>query len=497
MKIHTIQDTSKCGCASKLNVAWFVAMDVIREPDRNKMHSLLRNLLGMNDCEPAGKSPHWPCSLYERKRHFSIAGRLFRGRRSVFVLLLVSCGPISAARAADPPLRPHFSWDTVPQWLIVRKATAYTQNELRLLAGSPLVVFEKANGYKDSGNVEDGVLKAASAVKNLNPKVVNLFYWNAVIKYPDYKANDIFNLNKDKWSLLKAGAPVLIRGRHRIYNLLDVDQQSWWIKVAKDIATHHAIDGIFVDSIVKTGGIDDGRKPIYPSSKYGMVFVETATRLKAQLGRKLLIGNAIRASEPNSNLQHLRYLDGSYVERWDRPLGGINHATYVTNGMKAISAALAAKKLVLFNSSPPQLDRDRHWLKYADYASRQAWMKDHIRFPLAVFLMVVEDGAYFHWGTGPNVASGSGMDIWRDDIYEEMRRPLGKPLGPASRNGNTFTRKFEYLDVKLDLDRRKTEFYWYQKNITDPRAQIKVDSLDSPSRFARSARKMHFCSRQC
>lgn len=456
--------------------------DIINDAMPKKMSSPLLYFLGMNKRRFPGQSNHRSCAPNDRIKYTVNTALLFSGRRIALALLLTACSLISSARAVERPLRPHFSWDTVPQWLIVRKATAYTQNELKILAGAPVVIFEKANGFQDSGDVERGVLRASSAVKKLNPKVTTLFYWNAVINYPNYKANQAFNLNKDRWTLVEAGVPALIRGRHRIYNLLDVDQQSWWITTAKNVASHHAIDGIFVDSIVKTGGADDGRKPIYPSSSYGKAFIATATRLKDELGDKLLIGNAIRVSEPKSNMIHLKYLDGSYVERWDRPIGGINYSSYVANGMKAISEALADKKIILFNSSPPQLDRDRHWLKYADYASREKWMNEQIQFPLAVFLMVAEEGAYFHWGTGPNVASVPQMDVWRNDIYEEMRRPLGKPLGPARRNGNIFTRRFKYLDVKLDLDRRKAAFYWHDRAIGPSKVQNERASLGCMSR---------------
>jgi len=251
------------------------------------------------------------------------------------------------------------------------------------------------------------------------------------------------------------------KNRYAIYNHLDRGLQDWWIATATGMASDPAIDGVMIDAICKTDVADDGRRSIYPDAEYGRAYVATAMRLKQELGDKLLVGNALRVSKPQSNLQHLEYLDGSYVERWAVPMGGRNFADYVADGMRAMSQALADGKLILFNSGPDVRRRDAHTAHDNDYTEREEWMRQHIQFPLAVFLMVAEPGAFFHWGTGPNVFPGSRLDIWRNDIYDELRRPLGKPIGPASAHGHTYTRQFEHLDVSLDLERREATFDWH------------------------------------
>lgn len=368
--------------------------------------------------------------------------------------------PETQTRASDS--HPSFSWNTVPQWLIVRKATAFTDEESRLIAAAPVVVFEKANGYSDAGNVEDGVLRAARGVKVLNPKVVTLFYWNAVINYGHYRADEVFIKNQDAWAMKKGGKKFLFKNRYPIYNLIDSGWQDWWIATAKGVASDPSIDGIMIDAICKTNGEDDERKALYPSNKYSRAYYETATRLKAAIDGKLLIGNAIRVGAPQFNMQHLKYLDGSYVERWSVPMGGRDFKEYVTLGMKAMSQALVEGKLILFNSSPEVFGLMAEFPpRNASYREKEEWMKRHIQFPLAVFLMVAEKGAYFHWGNGPDTLPGPGMNIWRNDIYEELARPLGKPLGSATSDGDVFKRSFEHLDVKLDIGRREATFDWH------------------------------------
>ncbi len=356
--------------------------------------------------------------------------------------------------------RPAFSWATVPQWLIVRKATAFTREEIQLIASAPLVVFEKETGHSDAGFVEDGVLSAARAVKAGNPTTITLFYWNAVINYGNYRANQIFDRNRASWALQKNGKTFLLKNRYPIYNHLDHSFQDWWIATAKGVLSDPAIDGVMIDAICKTDAADDGGKALYPSEEYGRAYVEAATRLKSEVGSKLLIGNAIRASKPQSNLDHLSYLDGSYVERWAVPVGNQSFEDYVAEGMAAMSRALAKGKIILFNSSPEVFGSDQLPAQ-ATYPEREMWMKQHISFALAVFLMIAEEGAYFHWGTGPNVLTGRNADVWRNDIYSDLSRPLGRPLGSAVRRGSVFSRSFEHLDVSVDLKTRQATFGWH------------------------------------
>lgn len=372
------------------------------------------------------------------------------------VQTLTATEPVPAA-SLEGARRPTFSWDTVPQWLIVRKATAFSDEELDLISRSPLVVFEKETG-KDAGSVEEGILLAARAVKARNPAGFALFYWNAVINYGNYRANETFERNRERWAMNKDGKTFLFKDRYPVYNLTERGWQDWWVATAKQMASDPAIDGIMIDAICKTTTTEDGGLSLYPANDYGRAYFETATRLKTEIGSKLLIGNAIRANAPQANLQHLNYLDGSYVERWALPTGGSRFEDYVLEGMEAMTKALSAGKLILFNSGPDVFGRDR--LPPGDPRKKEEWMKQNILFPLAVFLMIAEEGAYFHWGTGPNTMPGAHMDIWRNDIYPELSRPLGRPLGPAVKEGFVFTRSFEHLDIWLDVRAREAKLVW-------------------------------------
>ena len=92
---------------------------------------------------------------------------------TLLAVLLASLSTLQAAESpapvANPERMPAFSWDRVPLYVHIRKDTAFTEEEIRYLATFPLITFEKATGHTDSGSVEAGTLKAARAVKAINP----------------------------------------------------------------------------------------------------------------------------------------------------------------------------------------------------------------------------------------------------------------------------------------------------------------------------------------
>ncbi len=86
------------------------------------------------------------------------------------------------AQTAEPPPAsnvnrlPEFSWDRVPQYMHIRKATNFTEDEIKYLATFPLVTFEKTTGSQTFKCTEDGTLAAAKAVKEVNPPTKILYY---------------------------------------------------------------------------------------------------------------------------------------------------------------------------------------------------------------------------------------------------------------------------------------------------------------------------------
>ena len=97
-------------------------------------------------------------------------------------LLLAPLASLAAAESATSTDKlPAFSWEKVPQYMHIRKARKFTDDEIKYLASFPLLSFEKTTGHKDFNSTEDGSLAAAKAVKAVNPSTKILYYRNAAL----------------------------------------------------------------------------------------------------------------------------------------------------------------------------------------------------------------------------------------------------------------------------------------------------------------------------
>jgi len=82
---------------------------------------------------------------------------------------------------------PESSWNHVPLYQHMRKSTAFTEEELKYLAGFPIVTLEKTTGSKTYGSSEKGALEAARAIKELNPNTKVLYYRNIMCNHGSYE----------------------------------------------------------------------------------------------------------------------------------------------------------------------------------------------------------------------------------------------------------------------------------------------------------------------
>ena len=344
---------------------------------------------------------------------------------------------------------PEFSWDTVPVWLRVRKRTAYSKDEIAQIARYPVVVFEKANGHMAYGDIESGTLAAAQAVKTINPATKVIFYFNAVIEYGDYRANQEFDEHVEQWALRENGEIIRFKGRYHLHDLTQPEVQQWWIRTAKGMADCPEIDGVFIDAICKVN---------LRSHAYRDGYSKMARKLRDDLDQNdLLLGNAVRASEPNSNLDHLEYLDGSYCERWGVPMNGESYESYVAKSIEVMTETVARGKILLFSAGPGAFGREesRAASQKTPEEMRQ-WMRENITYPLGVFLLIAGEHSYFEWTYTPDALLGA----LRDHEYDEYHKPLGRPLGPAEKDGYVYTRRYEYLDVRVDIQETEAVLGW-------------------------------------
>eukprot|EP00804_Cyclotella_cryptica_P011764 CCRYP_011359-RA/>CCRYP_011359-RA protein AED:0.00 eAED:0.00 QI:216/-1/1/1/-1/1/1/106/420 len=344
---------------------------------------------------------------------------------------------------------PEWSWDHVRPWVILRRDTAYDDDQIRQIAGHDIFVLEKMTGWKSYGSNEAGSLEAARRVKKLNPRIKTLFYLNAMIHYPGYSANDSYIQNE--WATKNQQNEIyLFKNRYLWYNHSNLDFREWWINRALDMVAHDEIDGIFIDAIMKTSishlGCPDNAE----------AYFQTALELRRRLPEgKLLIGNALRPKARGKvggygNIRHLQYLDGSYFEGWMRDADSIEEA------MELMSATLKSGRMVLLNGGPVfKSDEEKTVLaNMIPINDRYSFMKDRIAFPLAIFLLVVEPFAYFsyHYGVDANPGGRVGRAAFDCNRFEEITRRLGEPTGSYAMDEEfTFTRKFQHLSVWVNV----------------------------------------------
>ena len=141
---------------------------------------------------------------------------------------------LTLCQGAEEDRFPDFSWDTVPRYMHVRKSIAFTKEEIQYLATFPLITFEKTTGMKDSGSTEKGTLKAAKAVKQINPRAKILYYRNILVHYGVDSGSNLFwmksipeysyPLGAPKGSAVKRGY-TYIREFEHVRVLIDVQKE--------------------------------------------------------------------------------------------------------------------------------------------------------------------------------------------------------------------------------------------------------------------------------
>jgi len=121
-------------------------------------------------------------TVYPKKTIRMSSGFKFKGLELV---------PVKQGLALQgPDGYPSFSWDTIPLYMHMRKATSFTQEELNYLAGFPLITLEKTTGSRTYGSSEDGSREAAKGIKAVNPEARVLYYRNVMCNYGAYKVNE-------------------------------------------------------------------------------------------------------------------------------------------------------------------------------------------------------------------------------------------------------------------------------------------------------------------
>jgi hypothetical protein len=374
-----------------------------------------------------------------------------------------------AAPLANPERMPVFSWDQMPRYVHIRKDTAFTPAEIRYLATFPLITFEKNTGNRDSGSVEAGTLKAARAVKAINPAAKILYYRNVIVHYGGYAANDALKDIPGAFLIGRNGSEKLIRGRVQAYDLSNQPLRDWWLAAAGKVCADPAIDGIFLDGVVKI------LEPAFLKNKIGAEkgaaelagYVTMMKATRQRLGPdKLMVANVLRARFPDSGLSDMKVFDGSYIEGFEDIAGKMSLKDYVAKGMEAFQTAARQGALIAFTcqlgnnlqdaDESPQAAALAGKTVSPGASGRDLDAKNRSTYLLAIFLICAEKYSYFYLKDGYDAKTSN---TWMTHP-PEFDHPLGAPQGPAVQSGYTYTREFAHASVRLDIEAQTGKIDW-------------------------------------
>ena len=356
---------------------------------------------------------------------------------------------------------PSFSWNKIPRWVAARNVQAFSDEQIEDIADNfQLILLEKANN-QGFDYIEDGIENAATRIKALNPNLTTLFYYNTYINYGGYEANIEYEENVADWSTYEDGAIYLFKDLYYWYDQDIEGMREWWIDTCVKMAELDVIDGVFIDKVVnpdENGDVlnADGS----PVNNYTKMLKDLNDQLPDD---KLLVGNTLRNERAGGSRGLMEIMDGSYIERWDFPSTGQSDAEAITVSIQLMREALQKGKMINFQTSPDSATEEE---KPTDATELLAYTKEHVYFPLAVYLMIAEENAYFSYATGVNAISSSSV-LWNTSFIEEFDNFLGEPLGDPVKEGYLYRRSFENLDVWVNVETKETGFTWKGKTATE------------------------------
>ncbi|CAA6690028.1 MULTISPECIES: putative glycoside hydrolase [unclassified Lentimonas] len=350
---------------------------------------------------------------------------------------------------------PVFSWELIPRCIIYRNAFTYEESEINEIADNyPLIMMEKAN-FSGFPTMKEGMINTATRLKQRNPSIKTLFYWNSSIFYGDYGV--IPGFNRDEWFNGN-----LVRGKVPGYNFENTEFIAWYKKTIMTMLESPAIDGVFFDKI----GMPNWE--IITDTPKGKV----CTEVFHEAPDKLMFANGLRPSKDGCNRIHMNILHGSYLESWFKPRSNASPYergvidSYATT-IALIQEAAAKRKMIILRSGSHQ-----ETMKITSVEGQKRSMEDHVDFKLGIFLAGA--GEYSYYMYQDSVAGKDPQHIWSPSYIDQFQRPLGAPNGDAIRDGFNYSRSFKHADLWLDLVAEESQLLW-KNTIGSP--QIEGDAL--------------------
>jgi len=356
---------------------------------------------------------------------------------------------------------PEFSWDRIPRWVAARSTIAFTDEQINSIANNyQLVMLEKAN-QQGFSTIDEGIINASTRLKAVNPNIKTLFYWNSQLGYTGYASDSMYLANAWDWTQHTTdedGNEILFLHKGYIYwyNFEVEAMREWWLAEALKMARHPMIDGVFLDKCFGPN-ISLYDENDYPVDNYADMLIKLNDSVPEG---KMIIGNTLRNERDNGSRALMEVLDGSYLERWKMFNRNYpsrqSEADAIAVSMQLMREALLKGKIITLQTSPESDDETMP----TTYEEKQVYTQNNVYFPLAVFLIVAEENAYFSITTGVNAHPTASTEVWDASFIKEFGYKLGPPLSDPVKNGYEYSRSYENLDVWVNIETKETRFEW-------------------------------------
>jgi hypothetical protein len=344
-------------------------------------------------------------------------------------------------------------WDRVPLALHFAKRTApMTAEELDFVAShSQLVTLEKGHGARSFGSTEAGIAATARELKQRNPKLRVLFYFNALVNWQGY---DAFKSYSTEWDLRdSAGARVNHPSGQTRPDPSNPEWRKWWVQSAVHGVREGKLDGVFVDALPQALSPTGLRERL--GAERAAAVVDGLRKLLAELKQALgsesvVLVNGTRG-ESYRELLDWDGVDGVMIEHF--AAFESKSAADIRADLETLTQAEAKGRFVVLKAWPSftWLDRER---RKQPMTALLAQARADLDFPLACFLIGAARSSYFCYSWGYTHEHGMLTP------YAEFEQKLGSPVGPATWDGLRATREFAHARVAIDLEQRTARIEW-------------------------------------
>mmetsp|Transcript_19483 Transcript_19483/g.30963 ORF Transcript_19483/g.30963 Transcript_19483/m.30963 type:complete len:352 (-) Transcript_19483:2425-3480(-) len=332
---------------------------------------------------------------------------------------------------------PEFTWDHVPVYMhTCNTSGAWNDTTLQYFTRFPLITFEKGQGVfalspepYASLYAEDKIIDACQQIKAYKPSIICIFYYNSFDDWPYYQLHDVFLQHPSYWLRDNNDQIVLVSGDHSFpqppQGMLTPDYrqtavQTFWASECYNITSKYPgiVDGCFSD------------KPQINTFK-GYNFTQ----------------QDLHAYEVGHNAS---------ISQIQLQLNKTNASIVIAdNGW--VPDGVCGTMLQFFDASEQSIQQLASLSSTGILVEAHASDCDPITDTLAAFL--IGAGKYSYYACSSGWQWPDGWDVW----HEQYDKPLGQPLGDATKTGNVYTRRFASgVNVTFDVSTNTGRIIWSQ-----------------------------------